>query len=100
MLSKRIKRIVTIILATVLLVFLAIVCCVHNLSDLELNISVQNQQTVEAFSTFTPPEATAEFSVFGLKFSPKVKVQETVDTTKLGDYFITYKTHKKDLPYW
>ncbi len=92
MLSKRIKRIVTIILATVLLVFLAIVCCVHNLSDLELNISVQNQQTVEAFSTFTPPEATAEFSVFGLKFSPKVKVQETVDTTKLGDYFITYKT--------
>ncbi len=88
-LRKHLKLLIA--LATVAVV--AAVCLLFVFSaDTNIALKGSKTETVEVFSEYTESGFEAEAGMLFLSFNPETEVIGKVDTSKLGDYKITYKS--------
>ncbi len=91
---SKLKKTVIIVYSAMLgliLLYIAAVCLTATVSfNQELN-----DQTVEVYSEYSNPKITATFKTplfFGQSFKAKANAENVVDTAKVGEYSVSYKT--------
>ena len=90
---KSLKNFSIPLIALVLVVVIAAVCLLFIFSaETRIALKGSKTETVEVFSEYNDSGFEAKASMLFLSFKPETEVLGGVDTSKLGDYAITYKS--------
>lgn len=97
MLSKKVKIITISVIVIVLLILATVLCFAAMFSAApKLSVGGKKEQTVEVFSEFTPPKATANASYLWVDVPLEVECEGKVDTSKTGTYTLKYSAEYMD----
>ncbi len=89
-LKKHIKLIISLIAVTIIIT--AAIVCFLNSAYTEITLIGPKNQEIEVFSEYNDCGFNAAAGIWFMSFDPEIQVQGEVDTSKVGDYTLMYKS--------